>query len=383
MLGSGRDVTETSTALTGGVRWVGQASGEKSVDVTGHAIEPAATAADEAARHPPTTLSRIDPKVPGVAKESAEEHDARVIQLVYEVSRLWYRSKSAEGQERSAAEKLYNEKYPEVVRSTLAFYPSETAHAWAAVTIHGTATTSAPSVWPQTMWPDGKDIWLTAENLYALARQFLDNEGAFYLRIELAAIQGDLLTLVDKRPNDEEAKSAFALSRKRIDTARSNFKVGALARATSDYLLGMLAALAVVAPASLALGWLIGLALPWKDLVLGATACAIAGQFGALVSVLTRISGSGLDLDYRAGKRMLFVVGFARPVLGAIFASALYFATVGGVVPLKAPTDPLTQFAFFIGIGFIAGFSERYAQDMLSVSPKDEAAETAASTAAV
>ena len=30
----------------------------------------------------------------------------------------------------------------------------------------------------------------------------------------------------------------------------------------------------------------------------------------------------------------------------------------------------MTRFAFFIGIGFIAGFSERYAQDMLSVSPR-------------
>ena len=119
------------------------------------------------------------------------------------------------------------------------------------------------------------------------------------------------------------------------------------------------------------IGLVVARILPWPDLVLGATACAIAGQFGALVSVLTRVSGGGLDIDYRAGDRMLGIVGFARPVLGAILASAVYFATVGGVVPLEGPDEVVSRFAFFVAIGFIAGFSERYAQDMLSISPSD------------
>ena len=37
----------------------------------------------------------------------------------------------------------------------------------------------------------------------------------------------------------------------------------------------------------------------------------------------------------------------------------------------------MTGFAFFIGIGFIAGFSERYAQDMLSVSPRQDTSQPA------
>ena len=305
---------------------------------------------------------------------------SRVIQLVYDVSRDWYLSKTAEGPQRAEATERYNQNYPTVVRNTLAFYASETRHAWAAITVDRNVTTSAPSTWPEATWPDAKDVWTSAENLYALARQFLDHDGVFYICIELAAIQGDLLTLIDSDPTAAKAKTAVAFSRQRIDTARSNFRVGALTRATSRYLEGMLLGLAVTAPIAILLGLLVGTLLPWKDLILGVTACAIAGQFGALVSVLTRISGSGLDLDYRAGDRMLRVVGFARPVLGAIFASALYFATVGGIVPLEEPTEDLTRFAFFIGIGFIAGFSERYAQDMLSVSTKDE--DSPASTSA-
>jgi hypothetical protein len=296
----------------------------------------------------------------------------RVIQLVHDVSKDWYLSKTAEGDAQAAAAARYAERYPVVVRNTLAFYASETKHAWAAIGLDGTVTTSAPSVWPVALWPDAKDVWTKAENLYALAKQFLDHEGVFYVCLELAAIQGDLLTLIDSNSTPEQATTAVDLSRKRIDAARSNFRVGALTRATSRYLQGMLLGLAVTAPMAILFGLVIGIFLPWKDLVLFATASAIAGQFGALVSVLTRISGSGLDLDYRAGDRMLRVVGFARPVLGAIFASALYFATVGGLVPLQAPAEDVAQFAFFIGIGFIAGFSERYAQDMLSVSPRQD-----------
>lgn len=306
---------------------------------------------------------------------SQEQADSETITLISVVSNDWFVSKtSKDPAARSEAAARYRESYPEVIKKTIAFYPSETKYAWAAITTAGSVTTSAPSTWPPEMWPDGKDIWLTAENLYALAKQFLDGEGASYLNIELAAIQGDLLTLTDTTPDRKQAQTGIALSRKRITTAQSNFRIGALTRATSRYLEGMLIALAFLAPVSLVIGAVVQNILPFKEQPLMATACAIAGMFGALVSVLTRISGSGLDLDYRAGRRMLHVVGFARPVLGAIFASALYFATVGGIVPLKAPADDAVRFAFFIGIGFIAGFSERYAQDMLSVTPKDEAA---------
>ena len=307
---------------------------------------------------------------------------SQVIQLVHDVSKDWYLSKTAEGEAQAAAAARYAERYPIVVRNTLAFYASETKHAWAAVGLDGTVTTSAPSVWPPALWPDAKDVWTKAENLYALAKQFLDHEGVFYVCLELAAIQGDLLTLVDSGSTPEQATTAIDLSRKRIDAANSNFRVGALTRATSRYLQGMLLGLAVTAPMAILFGVVVGILLPWNDLVLFATATAIAGQFGALVSVLTRISGNGLDLDYRAGDRMLRVVGFARPVLGAILASALYFATVGGLVPLEAPVEDVTRFAFFIGIGFIAGFSERYAQDMLSVSPRQDASQPAAEATA-
>ena len=256
----------------------------------------------------------------------------RVIQLVHDVSKDWYLSKTAEGEAQAAAAARYAERYPVVVRNTLAFYAErDEARLGSDRAGRHRRRPSAPSVWPAALWPDAKDVWTKAENLYALAKQFLDHEGVFYVCLELAAIQGDVLTLVDSNSTPEQATTAVALSRKRIDTARSNFRVGALTRATSRYLQGMLLGLAVTAPLALLFGLGVGIFLPWNGpRSWSQTASAIAGQFGALVSVLTRISGNGLDLDYRAGDRMLRVVGFARPVLGAIFASALYFATVGG-----------------------------------------------------
>jgi hypothetical protein len=89
-----------------------------------------------------------------------------------------------------------------------------------------------------------------------------------------------------------------------------------------------------------------------------------AGGIGALASVLDRVSRTGLRLDYEAGRARLFLLGAIRPVLGAISGVFAFFLVQGGFVPLQS--DPSGETALFAVIGFIAGFSERFAQDMLA-----------------
>lgn len=286
-------------------------------------------------------------------------------------SYLWVQYKKARGKAKEDAFAQFTAASKRADQVAPSYWFSETEQAYVAVDFTGQPTNSPPAHWPPVMWLVAVEIWTQVDGLYSIAARYLDPDARFYLNYELARIQGELLTLLDQTSTPGvTVAEPLTRARARLESARADLQMAATNKATYRYLVGMVRGLVCTAPIALLIGVLVGSVLPWTvDLVNGATACAIAGQFGALVSVLTRVSGGGLNIDYRAGDRMLSIVGFARPVLGAILASAVYFATVGGVVPLTAPDDVTARFAFFVTIGFIAGFSERYAQDMLSISP--------------
>jgi hypothetical protein len=75
-----------------------------------------------------------------------------------------------------------------------------------------------------------------------------------------------------------------------------------------------------------------------------------------------------LDLDIYAGKKSLWRVGAIRPVVGALFGFFIYAAVEGGVIRIGPTDDTSIEFFFFCTIAFIAGFNERWAQDMLGRS---------------
>jgi hypothetical protein len=54
------------------------------------------------------------------------------------------------------------------------------------------------------------------------------------------------------------------------------------------------------------------------------------------------------------------MLGAFRPVLGAVFGTATFFALESGVFQ-PTPTEPATAFFYYPLFAFAAGFSERYA----------------------
>jgi hypothetical protein len=93
----------------------------------------------------------------------------------------------------------------------------------------------------------------------------------------------------------------------------------------------------------------------------------LAGALGAVVSVLQRMTSGRLNLSAQDRGRTLLVVGAIRPVLGAILGLVLFVFLSGRLVPITG--DHLSANAttyYVLGLAFIAGFSERFAQDMLS-----------------
>jgi hypothetical protein len=102
----------------------------------------------------------------------------------------------------------------------------------------------------------------------------------------------------------------------------------------------------------------------------------LAGALGAVVSVVARINSGRFDLEYDVGRAYPFFLGGLRPLMGAIFGVALYFAVSSGrldVIPGSTTDDE--RFYAIVVIGFLAGFSERWAKDTLAVASGQRPAE--------
>ena len=90
--------------------------------------------------------------------------------------------------------------------------------------------------------------------------------------------------------------------------------------------------------------------------------CFSAGGVGAMVSVMSRMSTGSVRLDWEFGKDTLRTLGALRPFVGAVFGLITFLALKSGVVNLT-PGDDSSY--YYIVFAFVAGFSERFAQDML------------------
>jgi|SRR5690349_10616584 len=90
----------------------------------------------------------------------------------------------------------------------------------------------------------------------------------------------------------------------------------------------------------------------------------LTGGIGATVSVLQRMTADKLRLDFEAAGDLIETFGAVRPFVGAVFGLALFALVESGLV---AAVDVAAgdELAFFAVVGFLAGFNERFAQDML------------------
>jgi hypothetical protein len=257
----------------------------------------------------------------------------------------------------------------DLIRRLPRWWMAESTPAFTAVSDTGVVYASAPSPWPDGLWPLAHQFWVRANGTAILGKQYVDPGPRFFLSYQVVSVQAELLAFVDRINRNDPTKFDQEVPRLRgaLAQGRKDFETAAGTTARFSYLGGLALGLVILSPLSLVPLFGHSSASVAANLIVDAGACAVAGAAGALVSVLTRLTSESLRLDFRLGSGMLFLLGFARPIIGAVLALAVYWATVGGIVPLAPPDMPDPRFAFFIAIGFIAGFSERYAQDILLV----------------
>jgi len=177
------------------------------------------------------------------------------------------------------------------------------------------------------------------------------------------ACAAHLLSLVDSRVTHDEVKNAEALTREQeaLTRAEEYYNEAANGQAQVAYFVGM----AVVA-AVLGVGATVWLILDWSAPV----AALVAGSLGAVVSVIQRINQGTFALEYDSGRLYAMFLGGLRPLIGGAFALVLSFAFTGGLLnlPIAADEPDAHRKLALIVVAFVAGFSERWAQDPLAAA---------------
>jgi hypothetical protein len=177
------------------------------------------------------------------------------------------------------------------------------------------------------------------------------------------ACAAHLLSLVDGRGSHDAAKNAAALEReqKALDRAQEYYDNASNGQAQVAYFVGMASVAAV-----LGIGAAIWLVIDWS----AAVAALVAGSLGAVVSVIQRINQGTFSLEYDTGRLYAMFLGGLRPLIGGAFALVLAFAFTGGLVslPLAAGESDAHRKLALLVVAFLAGFSERWAQDTLAAA---------------
>jgi hypothetical protein len=209
-------------------------------------------------------------------------------------------------------------------------------------------------------WPPGDDAGRAA------AQRRPHSIRAFGLATwVLTAIRDENERHPDEQPDELREpssvfRSALATYWNEVREAKRRFRVAAQRTAQSRYWRGTLYGAAALA----ALCAILGLIFWWRGVDAAYGIALLTGGLGAMVSLLQRMSSGKLTLDIDASRDLLEVFGAMRPFIGAVFGLAVMALLLGGLIPaIEVPSDQ--KLAFFAGVGFLAGFNERWAQDML------------------
>lgn len=202
---------------------------------------------------------------------------------------------------------------------------------------------------------------------------------------ELAKLLG-LFPKLEARPRymllslAEIATAALLIEKPNVGLAKElNERIGS---ALSHPILAQVIARSPAATVVFGLGMLLYLAIPLIFLTIPGTLehyqqifgietsalfmVAIAGALGSIVSIMVRIH------DFSDVKKsdpiILLLTGFFKPVIGASFAMFVFVIMKSGIIPISIQDK--TANYFFLAVAFIAGFSERFATDVMSSAEK-------------
>jgi hypothetical protein len=179
----------------------------------------------------------------------------------------------------------------------------------------------------------------------------------------LFSVQEHVLGYLEREPAKSSANERAFVEGQRRELARiEEYYLRAAAKAGRIvYVSGMLAgAFAIVTAVAVTAVILAGHPKRWDDGTKVLLISIGAGAVGALVSVLSRMSGGAdkFNVDFEVGRALLRRLGLYKPLVGSVFGVAVYFILKSGLL-MTHPEKGRTLY-FYGAIAFLAGFSERF-----------------------
>ncbi len=89
----------------------------------------------------------------------------------------------------------------------------------------------------------------------------------------------------------------------------------------------------------------------------------VFGSLGSVISIMLRYDK--LDVSH-SHSTSLFFMGFFKPIIGAVFGLVVLSIFKSGYIPIKVPENASADPYFLLPMFFLAGFSERFAGDVLT-----------------
>jgi hypothetical protein len=237
--------------------------------------------------------------------------------------------------------------------------------------IHIEPTFGDPADWK------AKEILFHCLHLHYKALEFLTPQPRKICMRMIFGVIATLLGTLDQRQLDMasgKTDKPFGSDPEEIKTlerelaqAQAYYRQSAQRQAQLEYLIGMLTFLVLAAIVTVIVE------IGTGTLDTPAMLAVLGGATGAVVSVLQRMSSGSLKLNPESGAKTIRALGFMRPVIGAVFGAVVYLFLDGGIVDVLAPPTNGSHLAFYAGLGFLSGFSERFAQDVIEQAvPKSQ-----------
>jgi hypothetical protein len=179
----------------------------------------------------------------------------------------------------------------------------------------------------------------------------------------LYAVQEHLLGFIERADAADQKREREVVAAQRRELARVEeyYLRTASKSGRIVYVTGMIYGAAVTVAVCGVLAFLLTRHLHhWNRDVRVLLLCIGAGAIGALVSVLSRMSGGSdrFTVDFEVGRPLLRRLGVYKPFVGSVFGLALYFLLLSGLLMTQQPHGK--AFYFYGIIAFLAGFSERF-----------------------
>jgi hypothetical protein len=236
------------------------------------------------------------------------------------------------------------------------------------------------SDWATQDWPDIATELHRCDELAVRAKAVLTGVRQRICMSLVMASASHLMSLVDRRAADADLTanaSSLAKEQLALEKAEKYYDEAANGQAQIVYFVGMAVVALVVGLVAA-----IWLSIEWASPV----AALAAGAMGGVVSVVQRINAGKFALDYDVGRPYALFLGGLRPLIGGAFAMVISFAFTGGLLHLPVANgepDGHRRLALLV-VSFLAGFSERWAQDTLvaavpSMAPKEAPASASGS----